>query len=183
MQDEVLTAFEAIPGMAELPARPDRLELPDDVAGLFVERGRRVWRGVQGARRMGGKGRPTVVAAGNADGQPQWLTRRQGFITGDFDFVTRDFDFITRDFEDFDRRYRRRCVRWNLDPRSTEFTIIHVLPAEPDPDPLPAFQARPEAWYEKFVPVSHGVLFAVYFFMAILLGIVWGAWLSSRSTS
>ena len=170
MQDEVLTAFEAIPGMAELPARPDRLEF--DVAGLFVERGRRVWRGVQRARarRMGREGisRPTVVAAGNADGQPQWLTRCQGFI------------FI----EDFDRRYRRRCVRWNLDPSSTEFTIIHVLP---DPDPLPAFQAafqaRPEAWYEKFVPVSHGVLFAVYYFMAILLGIVWGAWLSSRSTS
>ena len=174
MQDEVLIAFEAIPGMAELPARPDRLELPDDVAGLFVERGRRVWRGVQRARRMGGEGRPTVVAAGNADGQPQWLTRRQGFTTGG------------QDVEDFDSRYRRRCVRWNLDPSSTEFTIIHVLP---DPDPLPAFQAafqaRPEVWYEKFVPVRfvHGVLFAVYYFMAILLGIKWGAWLSSRSIS
>ena len=174
MQDEVLIAFEAIPGMAELPARPDRLELPDDVAGLFVERGRRVWRGVQRARRMGGEGRPTVVAAGNADGQPQWLTRRQGFTTGG------------QDVEDFDRRNRRRCVRWNLDPSSTEFTIIHVLP---DPDPLPAFQAafqaRPEVWYEKFVPVRfvHGVLFAVYYFMAILLGIKWGAWLSSRSIS
>ena len=61
-----------------------------------------------------------------------------------------------------------------MDPSSTEFTIIHVLP---DPDPLPAFQAafqaRPEVWYEKFVPVRfvHGVLFAVYYFMAILLGI------------